>query len=205
MTVLASFFSMFPDADALMKMPPENVAPTLLRLALARGKGTPFLPKTLFEPSPVDSNAGRYYPNDKRLRVERFLGRVFEWIEDHMFWEPSPGSNGYRGWRLLTEAGEALARGEKMIPAGSVVAPSPVPARAPANSGGRPPADWWEDCLIDLCFKHFRGELPHRTQADIVRAIQDWATEHGHDVAESTAKLRARKLMDAIKRDGAEK
>jgi len=91
---------------------------------------------------------------------------------------------------------------DKMIPANAVapVAATSIPA---ASSSGRPPADWWEDCLIDLCFKHFRGEPPHKTQADIGRAMQDWIAEHGYDAAESTIKLRARKLMLAIKRDGA--
>jgi hypothetical protein len=96
---------------------------------------------------------------------------------------------------------------EDMIPASPPHSPA---ARVPAATGstqpavgGRPPADWWEDCLIDLCFKHFRGELLPKSQADIVRAMQDWITERGCEAAESTIKLRARKLMDAIKRDTA--
>jgi hypothetical protein len=79
--------------------------------------------------------------------------------------------------------------------------PSPSVAAIAAAAGGRPPADWWEDLLIDLCFKHFHGELPHQKQADIVRAMQDWIAAHGYGASESTIKLRARKLADAIKRD----
>jgi hypothetical protein len=93
---------------------------------------------------------------------------------------------------------------EKMIPAGSALPAVPTSPPAPTvRSSGRLPADWWEDCLIDLCFKHFRGELPRKTKADIVRAMQDWIARHGYDAAESTIKLRANKLMDAIKRDDA--
>jgi hypothetical protein len=58
--------------------------------------------------------------------------------------------------------------------------------------------------LIDLCFKHFRGELQAKTQAAIVRAMQDWIVAHGYEAADSTIKIRARKLLDAIKRDEAE-
>jgi Hypothetical protein (DUF2513) len=87
---------------------------------------------------------------------------------------------------------------EKLIPTESV---QPVAPPSSTAVGGRPPADWWEDLLIDLCFKHFHGELPHQKQADIVRAMQEWITAHGYDASESTIKIRARKLADAIKRD----
>ncbi|NTG41674.1 hypothetical protein [Rhizobium rhizogenes] len=86
-------------------------------------------------------------------------------------------------------------------------APSkPIPSAQSVNRGGRPPAGWWEDCLVHVCFKYFRGELSHPKQSDIVRVMQDWISEHGYEeVADSTVKIRARKLMDAIKRDeGAE-
>lgn len=90
---------------------------------------------------------------------------------------------------------------EKMIPA-YLAKPETAPSASP-SAGGRPPADWWEDLLIDLCFKHFHGDLPHQKQADIVRAMQDWITARGYDASESTIKLRARKLAEAIKRDEA--
>jgi hypothetical protein len=90
---------------------------------------------------------------------------------------------------------------EKLIPAGAAAPSAAAPALPIPASTGRPPADWWEDCLIDLCFRHFRGELPHRTQAEIVGAMQDWISAHGYEAADSTVKLRARKLLDAIKRD----
>lgn len=101
---------------------------------------------------------------------------------------------------------------ERMIPDDDSAArrrKAPFPPLEPSGSsasaaGGRPPADWWEDLLIDLCFQHFRGELEHKTQAAIVRAMQDWISTKGYEAAESTIKIRARKLADAIKRDAAE-
>jgi hypothetical protein len=41
------FFDQFPDVDQLLGFKPEDLVPALLRLALARGRGTMFLPKTL--------------------------------------------------------------------------------------------------------------------------------------------------------------
>lgn len=79
---------------------------------------------------------------------------------------------------------------------------SPEPTVSPSAAvGGRKPADWWEDCLIDLAFQHFRGDLKPKSQADVIRAMQAWMTERGFDAADSTVKLRARKLMDAIERE----
>jgi S-adenosylmethionine synthetase len=57
--------------------------------------------------------------------------------------------------------------------------------------------------LIELCFRHFRGELKPKTQADIGRAMQDWITERGYEAADSTIRIRTRKVWNAIKRDDA--
>jgi hypothetical protein len=91
---------------------------------------------------------------------------------------------------------------EKLIPKrpAADAAPAAQPAPTPAK-GGRPPADWWEDLLIELCFRHFRGELQPKTQADIERAMHDWITERGYEAADSTIRIRARKVWNAIKRD----
>jgi hypothetical protein len=74
-------------------------------------------------------------------------------------------------------------------------------AEKPPAAGGRPSADWWNDLIIDICFRHFRGELQPKTQADVARAMQAWMTENGHEAAESTVRLRARKVWNAIRRD----
>jgi hypothetical protein len=87
------------------------------------------------------------------------------------------------------------------------IIPADLPAEPPlalapdAKRGGRPPADWWDDLLIEVCFQHFRGELQPKTQADIARAMQEWITERGFEAADSTIRIRARKVWNAIKRD----
>jgi hypothetical protein len=86
---------------------------------------------------------------------------------------------------------------EELIPEESAV---PALTEQPGK-GGRPPADWWEDLLIDLCFKHFRGELQPKTQADIVRAMRGWMTEREFEAADSTVRKRAQKLWNAIESD----
>jgi hypothetical protein len=86
---------------------------------------------------------------------------------------------------------------EKMLPTEATA--SVEPKAAPATKGGRPSADWWEDLLINICFQYFRGDLKPKSQADVQRAMQDWITAHGYEAAESTVKLRARKVWQVIK------
>ena len=54
----------------------------------------------------------------------------------------------------------------QIIPADLPAEAPPAPAPESAKRGGRPPADWWDDLLIEVCFQHFRGELQPKTQAD---------------------------------------
>lgn len=84
-----------------------------------------------------------------------------------------------------------------MVPA-TVPAPS---APAKAAVGGRTPADWWDDLLIDICFQHFRGDLKPTKQADVEQAMHQWITARGCEAATSTVRLRARKVWQAIRRE----
>lgn len=154
----------------------------------------------------VRARAGRYMIGEAS-RDNSVVPHVFWWAEGNTAltqdWTTGSFSTYINDTRHRA-FGMTFARAdiEKMIPAELLNQPTAPETPSPtASAGGRPPADWWEDLLIDLCFKHFHGDLPHQKQADIVRAMQDWITAHGCDASESTIKLRARKLADAIKRD----
>jgi hypothetical protein len=105
-----------------------------------------------------------------------------------------------RGSTQLRAFGVSFLRAdiEKMIPAGMPGPPAPNPTLA---AGGRPPAEWWEDLLINVCFQHFRGDLKPNTQAEVERAMQEWITARGYEAAISTVRIRARKVWHAIKRE----
>lgn len=111
------FFDQFPDVDQLLGFKPEDLVPALLRLALARGRGTMFLPKTLTEVSSVDASAGRAYPPHKREDVSRFIERAWRWAESNKLVEPAAGTNGHNGWKYLTDEGAAVARDQSIVPA----------------------------------------------------------------------------------------
>jgi hypothetical protein len=40
---------------------------------------------------------------------------------------------------------------------------------------------------------------PPKTQAEIAKFMQDWASDHGHELGETAAKVRGEKLFNALK------
>jgi hypothetical protein len=111
---MTTLYSLFPNADDLWGLSPEDIAPTLLRLALNQNQSAGFIPEQVTRASDTDLHAGRDYPFDKRQKVETFLHRAWLWIEKQGLIEPAPGMNGRNGWKKFTEDGEAIARGRDL-------------------------------------------------------------------------------------------
>jgi hypothetical protein len=84
-------------------------------------------------------------------------------------------------------------------PAEEHEAPSPV---SQVNKGGRPRKDWWDDFWIDICGQIYEGNLKPQRQADLEKAMLDWAINHGYDLSEATARKAAKKLFSAWKLGG---
>ena len=148
---------------------------------------------------------------DERAEGNFDIPKEFWWAEGNAAlkqdWEAGDFSTWLKQTHHLRAFGVSFFRAdiEKMILARAVTAPaSAVPIEPMPAKGGRPPADWWEDLLIDVCFRIFRGDLKPKTQADIERAMQEWITERGCEAADSTVRIRARKVWTAIKREAAE-
>jgi hypothetical protein len=72
----------------------------------------------------------------------------------------------------------------------------------PKNKGGRPPKDWWADLWIEMCRQIYSGDIQftqETRQADIERAMHEWASKHRHDVSDATIRVAANKLFRALK------
>ena len=82
---------------------------------------------------------------------------------------------------------------EAMIPASATRS---TQAAAPEKSkGGRPPAPFWDDLWVEMCRQIYGGVIGvHSKQADIAKAMSEWASMNGHHPVDSTIKERARKL-----------
>lgn len=109
---METLFSLFPDVDELLKVSPEDLAPVLLKLALPQLQSAGFVPSAVTQVSGGDAIAGKDYPFHKKPAVDQLVNRTWNWIEREGFIEPAAGMNGQHGWRLFTDKGEAVAKGE---------------------------------------------------------------------------------------------
>jgi uncharacterized protein (TIGR02391 family) len=112
--MMDTFYSLFPDADALLKVSPGDLAPILLRLALPKVQPAGFIPTAVTEISTADAVAGKDYPFYKKGQVEQLINSAWRLLEREGFIEPSPGINGQNGWRQFTKKGLAIANGQDM-------------------------------------------------------------------------------------------
>jgi hypothetical protein len=84
---------------------------------------------------------------------------------------------------------------------------TPIPAKDQSsplasdtrNRGGRPRKDFWDALWAEMCGQIYEGALIPKRQADIEKAMLDWATNHGHDLSEAGVRPRARILFNRLK------
>ena len=68
------------------------------------------------------------------------------------------------------------------------------------NKGGRPRKEWWDDLWCAIWGDVYRGDLKPKSQAEIERAMMDWAIAQDESVSESTLKPSARKMFAELQR-----
>jgi len=77
-------------------------------------------------------------------------------------------------------------------------APPSSPAAAP--KGGRPPKAFWEALWVEMACQVWAGDIgPESRQADIQRAMEEWATANDEDASPATFKNAARALLQALR------
>ena len=74
-------------------------------------------------------------------------------------------------------------------------------ARGKTGAGGRLPQSWWDDMWCDIWGSIYRGDFKPQSQAEVERAMLKWATDRDHDLAEATARPKARKLFRAYREE----
>jgi hypothetical protein len=102
--------SLFPTADALLAISPEDLAPLLLRLARARLQPAGFWPDSILNEPGVTGEPDNAYPHYKKTQVEAHVHEAWQSLEREGLIGPSPGMNGRNGWMSLTRAGEEACK-----------------------------------------------------------------------------------------------
>lgn len=70
------------------------------------------------------------------------------------------------------------------------------------QGGGRPPAAFHDDLMSAIFGQIYSGDLKPKAQAEIERAILKWTTDNGHELSESSARTKARKIWTAMINEG---
>jgi uncharacterized protein (TIGR02391 family) len=112
---METLYSLIPSADELLATPIEDLAPILLRLASANMQGAGFIPEAVMQitvGTGMAATAMGAYPMHRQSQVDAVLSKAWNWMEREGYIEPSAGMNGRNGWRILTDAGQAVADGQ---------------------------------------------------------------------------------------------
>jgi uncharacterized protein (TIGR02391 family) len=112
---MSKLLELFPTAESLLELSPQDLAPVLLRLARdRRGTGGMFWPDGVTEigsPGPI-SVQNNPYPHHQRMPVEALLNEAWNCLRRDSLIIPAPGMNGKNGYMVLTRDGEEALKGE---------------------------------------------------------------------------------------------
>jgi uncharacterized protein (TIGR02391 family) len=102
--------SLFPTADALLAVSPEELAPVLLRLARAQLQPAGFWPESILNEPGVTGEPDNAYPFYKKAQVEAHVHEAWQCLQRDGLIGSSPGTNGRNGWMSLTRTGDEACK-----------------------------------------------------------------------------------------------
>lgn len=98
----------------------------------------------------------------------------------------------YHGLRIDPEGLIEWTGNSRSSPAAAAPAFSVTPVPAVR---GRLRKDFWDDLWVEICRRIYQDGFTPKTQAEIERAMLDWASANGHEIGETAVRAAARKLM----------
>lgn len=101
----------FPEADLLTQLTPEDLAPVVLSLAKDRLQQSGLIhPQAIFEQVHGPNNdRSKGYPQGKKQAAEEALNGAWNWLQRNGLVIPKAGINGNNGWHQLTPQGVKIA------------------------------------------------------------------------------------------------
>jgi uncharacterized protein (TIGR02391 family) len=112
---MTTLIDVFPNPDDLARLPPQDVAPIILRLAREFRPRPQHIHVTdithqVHGPPPHDKG----YPQNKKPAAERAINIAWNWLERQGLLIPAGDVNGQNGWRDLSDDAERIAAGADM-------------------------------------------------------------------------------------------
>lgn len=94
--------TLVPDATILLELPPDDLAPLLLKLAKKNQQNAGFVPHDTVNASPYGLDSA------KERQIEHALSAAWDWMRTQGLIAPAPGINGTYGWMIITPRGMAI-------------------------------------------------------------------------------------------------
>lgn len=107
--------TLLPDADVLIALPPEELAPILLKVAASRTQNGMFELEQIIsvtEGTGVVATQTSPFPRNKEKKIKAALYEAWQWLILNFLIMPAEGTNGTYGWKVLTRRGAALVESD---------------------------------------------------------------------------------------------
>ena len=109
---MAYLTEIFPDADLLIQLTPEDLAPAVLSLAKDALQNGIVHPQAIFQQVHGPNNDhSKGYPQGKKQAAENALNHAWNWLQRNGLVIPQAGINGSNGWHEITPQGAKIAAG----------------------------------------------------------------------------------------------
>lgn len=103
---MSKLHDLFPQADDLLSLSSEALAPILLRIGAAeRQSGSMFWPPIVLQVtigSGMSAEGQHAYPHDRQREVDRLVTETWELLRHERLIQPAADTNGQNGWMELS-------------------------------------------------------------------------------------------------------
>jgi len=107
---MAHLTEIFPDADLLVQLSAEDLAPVVLTLARDNLQNGIVHPQVIFQQVHGPNNdPTKGYPQNKKQAAENSLNQAWHWLQRNGLVIPQAGINGNNGWHVIVPQGMKIA------------------------------------------------------------------------------------------------
>jgi uncharacterized protein (TIGR02391 family) len=99
---------LIPDAEVLLALAPEELAPLLLKIAKDNRQNGLFHPQYLDSMYENRSNGMPTYPNNRRGEIHIAISEAWNWLRVNALVVPAEGINGNNGFVVISRRGNAI-------------------------------------------------------------------------------------------------